>query len=108
MVVLRVRDRSGVEREVEAESGSVLMEALRDGDFGVEGTCGGACSCGTCHVYIDPAWADKLTPAGEDEKAMIEAIAELATVKPCSRLSCQIRLSQQHSGLPLEIGPSID
>lgn len=107
MALLKVRDRSGVEHELQADNGIVLMEALRDGDFGVEGTCGGACSCGTCHVYIDAAWATKLAPAGEDEKAMIEAIGEVAEVRPGSRLSCQILVKEELAGMTLQVGPLV-
>lgn len=108
MVVIKVRDRSGTLRELKVERGTLLMEALRDGDFGVEGTCGGACSCGTCHVYIAPDWAARLAPAGEDEKAMVEAIGELAPLREGSRLSCQIRLDAAQDGLDLEIAPPIE
>lgn len=106
MPQVHVRTRDGVERSVDAQSGCALMDSLRDANTGVEGTCGGAMSCGTCHVYIDPAWADRMPPRSEDEAAMLEAIGEVVALRPTSRLSCQIPVSAQLEGLRLEIGPA--
>ncbi len=105
MPEVRVKDRDGAERTVDAPTGLPLMETLRDEDLGVEGTCGGMCSCGTCHVYVDPAWAGRLPPRTEDEDMMLEAIADLVEVRGNSRLSCQIQIEDEHAGLALEIGP---
>lgn len=106
MPLVRLKGRDGVERELDAEAGTALMDALRDANTGVDGTCGGAMSCGTCHVYVDTAWADRLPPKSEDETAMLEAIGEIVPVKPTSRLSCQIPMTEALSGLSLEIGPA--
>ena len=102
---LRVTDRAGVERTLDAQSGRSLMDELRDADFGVLGTCGGMCSCGTCHVYVAKDWAARLPPRTEDEQMMLEAIGELVEVKPESRLSCQIEVSDALEGLPVTVGP---
>lgn len=106
MPAVHIKDREGVERKLDALSGCALMDSLRDANTGVDGTCGGAMSCGTCHVYVDAAWADRLPAKSEDEAAMLEAIAEIVTVKPTSRLSCQIPMSEALAGLVLEIGPA--
>jgi 2Fe-2S ferredoxin len=98
-------DRDGKGHALEASGARPLMEILREAGVGVEGTCGGACACGTCHVYIAPEWADKLPPRSEDEQMMLDAIAELVEVRPNSRLSCQIPLGQELSGIVVEIGP---
>lgn len=105
MAEIKVKDRSGVQQDVGAYDGRPLMEALRDSDLDVLGTCGGNCSCGTCHVYVSEAWMAKLPPRTEDEQAMLEAIAELVEVKPNSRLSCQIEVDASLDGLEVEIGP---
>ena len=39
------------------------MEVLRELDYGVAAICGGMCSCATCHIYVDPAWARKAAAA---------------------------------------------
>lgn len=105
MAKVHIKDRDGAEHTLEAPNGTPLMELLRDEDLDVEGTCGGICSCGTCHVYVDEAWADKIAPKGDDEEMMLEAIGEVVELRPNSRLSCQIELSDELEGLSVEIGP---
>lgn len=107
MAEVRVKDRKGVERSIPADTGIPLMEILRDANTGVAGTCGGACSCGTCHVYVSPAWAQKLAPQNQDEEMMLEAIGELVEVKPSSRLACQITMDETLSGIEVEIAPEV-
>ena len=104
-VEVLVTDRDGKGHALEAGGARPLMEVLREANLGVEGTCGGACACGTCHVYIGAAWADKLPPRSEDEQMMLDAIAELVEVRDSSRLSCQIPLEERLSGMQVEIGP---
>ena len=61
MTKVTVISRNGESREVEAESGLSLMEVIRDNGFDeLLALCGGCCSCATCHVHVDPAFADKL------------------------------------------------
>lgn len=105
MAEIQVKDRDGTERTLQADSDTVLMEALRDGDTGVQGTCGGMCSCGTCHVYVAEAWVERLPPKGEDEQMMLEALADFVELRPTSRLACQIKLDDGLSGLVVEVAP---
>ena len=72
------------------------MEVLRDYGFPVKGECGGCCCCATCHVYVDPAWLDKLVPKTEEEEDMLDEAIE---PQDHSRLSCQIILSPALEGL---------
>lgn len=92
---------------LEVPAGRRLMEALRDGGTTVEGTCGGACSCGSCHVYVDEAWLLKLDTAQDDEREMIEAIGDVIEVRPGSRLACQIQMTDALDGLTLTIAEAI-
>jgi 2Fe-2S ferredoxin len=102
MPLLKVVDRDGKEHEINAPSGGVLMEPLRDMDDGVTAICGGMCSCATCHVFVDPAWTDKLPKQMSDELDMLK---DLSAYQPNSRLSCQIQLTAALSGLKVTIAP---
>lgn len=100
MATLQVVDRDGVEHTVEAKPGLKVMEVLRELDYGVAAICGGMCSCATCHIYVDPAWASKLPPPMSDER---DLLGELAHHRENSRLSCQVEITQALSGLKVTI-----
>lgn len=100
-MILKIVDDKGVEREIPGQVKSTLMEMLRDHDY-VPAICGGMCSCATCHVYIDPAWFDKLPALQSDEG---DLLSELSTRKANSRLSCQILLKPEYDGLRLTVAP---
>jgi ferredoxin, 2Fe-2S len=90
-------EHHGEEHIVEATVGnSVMQEAVNNGVPGIDADCGGACSCATCHVYVDSAWKSKIEEASEIEKDMLEIASE---VKESSRLSCQINISDALDGL---------
>ena len=40
---------------------SVMQSARHTGSDAIAADCGGSLTCATCHVYIDPAWADQLS-----------------------------------------------
>jgi 2Fe-2S ferredoxin len=100
---IKVRDHSGQEHEIEAVEGWRVMEIIRDHGFAIDGLCGGACACATCHVTVDPVWADKLHPAAEEEEAMLDG---LPLVEPTSRLSCQLIFSEELNGLSVSLAPA--
>jgi ferredoxin len=104
MAILNVTDRAGATHALEAVDGWRVMELLRDYGVGVEGTCGGACDCGTCHVIIAPEWADKLYPPREEE---LDRLDELPVIEPTSRLSCQIIWEEALDGLTLTLAPDL-
>jgi 2Fe-2S ferredoxin len=90
-------DASGQSRTVEAQVGSTVMEtALRNSVPGIEAECGGACACATCHVYVAPQWTDVTGKASQMEEDMLDFAFE---VRPNSRLSCQIKVSEALDGL---------
>jgi len=89
---------------VDAGDGDVVMRvAVRSGFSGILAECGGACSCATCHVHIDPSWVDKLPPKDELETEMLD-FAE--GVDETSRLSCQIKITAQLDGLIVHVPES--
>jgi 2Fe-2S ferredoxin len=102
MPMVRVIDRDGTERELDAPSGATLMEPLRDMDDGVAAICGGMCSCATCHVYVDAEWVAKLPAPMSDESDML---GDLISRRENSRLSCQIVLNDALSGVKVSIAP---
>jgi 2Fe-2S ferredoxin len=90
-------DSGGITRIVEAEVGATVMEAaLKNGVPEIEAECGGACACATCHVYVDEAWMPKTGGPSPMEEDMLDFGYE---VKPNSRLSCQIKLTEDLDGL---------
>ena len=83
----------GSRTEVEAQPGNSLMQtAIVAGIDGIVGECGGSAMCATCHVYVDPAWADRLPARSdiEDEN---------------SRLSCQITAGAEIDGIVVHMPP---
>lgn len=107
MSELKVIGRDGREQRLDALEGVAVMETLRDAGTGILGTCGGACSCGTCHVYVAPEWLDRLPAKSEDETMMLEAIGELVPLRTGSRLACQLPMTAALSGLVLEVAPEL-
>lgn len=87
----------GERRIVGARGGQSLMEvAISQGIDAIEAACGGACSCATCHVLVEPDWVDRLPPPTSIESEMLSAVAGAGAR---SRLSCQIKISEQLDGL---------
>jgi ferredoxin, 2Fe-2S len=90
-------DAGGVARTVDGEVGSTVMEtAIKNGVPGIEAECGGACACSTCHVYVDETWREKTGEPSPMEEDMLDFAFE---VKPNSRLSCQIKVTEALDGL---------
>ena len=102
MPTLLVKTTTGVSQKIEAKSGASLMEILSSLGF-VEGTCGGAASCGTCHVYFPSQ--DTAGTRTEDEGYMLEGLEEFVEIRDSSRLSCQVEIMEAHEGLQIEIAP---
>ena len=103
MPKLVVVNRSGEESTVEADAGLSVMEAIRDNGFDeLLALCGGCCSCATCHVIVDPAFADKLPKMSEDENDLLESSDHRTAT---SRLSCQVQMTADLDGLKVTIAP---
>ncbi len=101
MPKLIVVARDGSEKTLEGQSGLSVMEILRDG--GVDellALCGGCCSCATCHIHVDPAFADKVGAMSEDENDLLDSSSHR---DDHSRLSCQIPFTDALDGLKVRI-----
>lgn len=97
MINIIFRDADGVSTTVQADAGSSLMEiAVRSGLSSIEGECGGALACATCHVYIAPEWQHLTGAASEDERDMLEFGID---VDDRSRLGCQVSITPEMEGM---------
>lgn len=91
----------GIEHVVGVDSGlSVMQGAVANDVRGILAECGGACSCATCHVYVDPAWVEK---AGEKSAAEAALLEDVCAAQPSSRLSCQIKVTDALDGLIVRV-----
>jgi 2Fe-2S ferredoxin len=94
-------EANGTRHEVEAENGSTVMEnAIRNDVPGIVAECGGACTCATCHVYVDDAWTDTAGGPSAMEEDMLDFAFD---VNDNSRLSCQIKVSDELDGLVVHV-----
>ncbi len=90
-------EHAGTPHVIEVASGMSVMEgAVRNDVPGIDGECGGACACATCHVYVDEAWRAATGRPNQSERDMIEFASGAG---PGSRLSCQIKVSDALDGL---------
>jgi ferredoxin, 2Fe-2S len=92
---------NGTEIETKGISGMTVMEtAVKNNVQGIDADCGGACACATCHVYVEPEWADKLAARNPMEADMLDFAFD---VRDNSRLSCQIKVSDAIDGLRVRV-----
>jgi 2Fe-2S ferredoxin len=77
-----------------------MENAIRNGIPGIEAECGGACACATCHVYVAEEWREKTGAPEPMEEDMLDFAIDL---RPNSRLSCQIHVSDELDGLVISI-----
>ena len=95
-------EHSGREHVVDVPNGLTVMEGARDNGIpGIEADCGGACACSTCHVYVDPAWVDRLPPKDGMEQDMLDFAWNPDPVR--SRLTCQLKVTDALDGLRVQI-----
>lgn len=102
MPTVTYRLNDGSEKTITAEIGENLMEiATHNGIDEIIGRCGGHCNCGTCHIYVDDRWLDKLSEQSLDEDMMLDGTP--AERLPNSRLGCQIKLSEALDGITVQV-----
>ena len=101
MPIVTFIQADGNSQEVNAEIGNSLMQAAVDNMVeGILAECGGSCSCATCHCYIEKSWVDKVVPASEMEKALLDCVTD---PEDNSRLSCQVIITDAHDGLMVHL-----
>lgn len=104
MPTIRFIQHDGSERSVEASSGQSLMQAAVENMVpGILADCGGGCACATCHSYVDDAWLARLPAPSDDETMMLDGSLH---TRPNSRLSCQVKLSDELDGMIVRLPAS--
>lgn len=104
MPMIKFISHDGNEQEVHVSSGTTVMHAAVDnGVQGILADCGGACSCATCHCYVDETWQDKTGKPDEVEEEMLDFVMDR---QPNSRLSCQIEVTDELDGLIVRLPAS--
>lgn len=103
MPKIHVTDIYGQQHTIEGTVGMKLMEILREYDFGVIASCGGYCSCATCHVYVDAEWIARLPDRQSDEADLLSMLTTYD--KASSRLSCQVVFTEALDGIRLTVAP---
>lgn len=97
-------EHNGTGHTVEVKAGQSVMEgAVKSNVPGIDADCGGACACATCHVYVDEAWHDRTGTPSAIEQSMLEFAK---AVEANSRLSCQIKVTDDLNGLVVRIPES--
>lgn len=92
--------RDGARKEVEAPVGLSVLEIAHRNAVDIEGACEGSLACSTCHVVVENAWFEKLSPASDDEEDMLDLAFGLTHT---SRLGCQIRMTKELDGLVVKL-----
>ncbi len=101
MIKITFIEANGTRYETEAQLGATVMEtAIMNAVPGVVAECGGACTCATCHVYVDAAWEAVVGGPSAMEEDMLDFAFD---VKASSRLSCQIKVKDTLDGLVVHV-----
>lgn len=94
-------EHDGIVHEAKFEEGQSLMQvATGHGVPGIDGDCGGACACGTCHVILDAPLAALAGPRGDEEEQMLSMTPERQTA---SRLACQVKVVAAMDGMAVRL-----
>ena len=104
MAKIKYIEHNGKEHVVDVKPGMSVMEgAVKNLIPGIDADCGGACACATCHVYVDAAWQAAVGDRSDMEESMLD-FAE--NVQDNSRLSCQIKVTEELDGLVVRLPES--
>ncbi len=102
MPTVLFKQQNGVEKPVEVDIESTIMEAAVNNDVdGIDAECGGSGMCATCHVYVDEDYINNLEPPDENELEMLETTSSDRLSN--SRLSCQISMTDALDGIVVMI-----
>lgn len=102
--VTLIQKDTGEKETIQVPENTTLMEATRFYSknkyvSGIEGDCGGSCSCATCHVHVPKEWRQVTGPASDNTPELSLLEYEENFDEQASRLSCQIILTKKHNGM---------
>jgi len=102
IIRINIVDREGNDHILDAptDMGMNVMEMCKSYQLPVEGICGGMALCASCHVYV--LSDHTLPPPSEDEENMLD---QAFFVKHNSRLSCQLKITEDLDGLSAALAP---
>jgi 2Fe-2S ferredoxin len=90
----------GQEIRAMARAGETVLDVARHETIAIEGACGGAMACATCHVIVEPSQFASLPRASPEEEDMLDLAESLSAT---SRLGCQLRLDDALDGLTVTV-----
>ena len=94
-------EHDGTSHTIDAETGISLMQnAINNAVPGIDADCGGACACGTCHVFVEPRWQQATGDVDPMEEAMLGMRPDRSEL---SRLSCQIQVTDELDGMVVRL-----
>ena len=104
MTTIHYVEFEGPTHEIDVEDGwSVMKGAVYNGVPGIDAECGGACTCATCHVRVDEAWAGRLPAPDSAERDTLEFAKDAGER---SRLACQLKVHPGLHGLVVHLPES--
>lgn len=101
----------GSTKELDAQEGWSLMQIAVDAGIDeIEGACGGAMACATCHMYVHPDWQQKVIDQDNEKTDEEEDMLDLGfDIRDSSRLGCQIRITAALDGITVALpGADVD
>ncbi|AVW93049.1 2Fe-2S iron-sulfur cluster-binding protein [Celeribacter baekdonensis] len=94
----------GRSQTVNARTGdSVMQTALAHSIDGIFAECGGAMMCATCHCYVED---ERTGEASQGEEDLLDCAED--EVRPSSRLSCQIKVTEDLDGLVVHLPVAVE
>lgn len=104
MPTITLIENNGTEHTVTGEVGQSIMQAALNAMVpGIQGDCGGACSCATCHAFVEENWISVLPKMEDMEADMLDFASER---QDNSRLTCQLTLDESMDGMVLRLPES--
>ncbi|MDP4533890.1 2Fe-2S iron-sulfur cluster-binding protein [Marinobacter salarius] len=104
MPTITLIESNGTEHTLTGQNGQSIMQAALNAMIpGIQGDCGGACSCATCHAFVDENWVSVLPKMEDTESDMLDFASER---QDNSRLTCQLTLDDSMDGMVLRLPES--